>query len=136
MSKPPARVVVTKDGPYLVSGDVPLSKRTIVTDEEGGSEAWEESAPFKSQKAYALCRCGHSKSKPFCDGAHTKVGFDGTETAGREPYLKTVNAIEGATMFLADAEYLCAFGRFCDPTGKVWAQVVQSDDPALRENFI
>ena len=83
MSKTSTRVVVSKDGPYLVSGDVPLSKQTIVTDEEGGSEAWEESAPFKSQKAYALCRCGQSKAKPFCDGSHAKVEFDGTETASR-----------------------------------------------------
>ena len=58
MSKTRTRVVVTKDGPYLVSHDVPLAKQTIVTDEEGGSETWEESAPFKQQKSYALCRCG------------------------------------------------------------------------------
>jgi CDGSH-type Zn-finger protein len=136
MSKTKARVVVSKDGPYLVLGNVPLSKQTIVTDAEGGSEAWEESAPFKSQKAYTLCRCGRSKSKPFCDGTHAKVGFDGTETASREPYLKEANAIEGPTMVLTDAENLCAFGRFCDPNGQVWNQVEQSDDPVVRKNFI
>ena len=136
MSKDSARVIITKDGPYLVSGDVPLSKQTIVTDAEGGSEAWEESAPFKPQKTYALCRCGHSKSKPFCDGSHVKAGFDGTETASRAPYLEEAGAIEGPTMVLTDAEHLCAFGRFCDPNGGVWAQVGQSGDPAIRENFI
>lgn len=136
MSKTGARVVVTRDGPYLVSGDVPLSKQTIVTDEEGGSEAWKASAPFKSQKSYALCRCGHSKSKPFCDGSHTKVGFDGTETASREPYLSAAKTIDGPTMVLTDAEQLCAFARFCDPNGQVWSQVGQSDDPTVRVNFI
>ena len=115
---------------------MPLSKQTIVTDEEGGSEAWEESAPFKPQKTYALCRCGHSKSKPFCDGAHAKVGFDGTETASRERYLSEARAIEGPTMVLTDSEKLCAFARFCDPNGKVWNQVERSDDPAINTRCV
>ena len=128
MSKTRAHVVVTKDGPYLVSGDVPLAKQTIVTDDEGGSEAWKESAPYKSQKSYALCRCGHSKSKPFCDGAHTRVGFDGTETASREPYLNEAKAIEGPTMVLTDAEHLCAFARSAIPTDR---SGVRSNRPTI-----
>ena len=111
MSKAPGRIVVTKDGPYLVSGDVPLSKQTIATDDEGSSEAWEGGAPFKPQKTYALCRCGHSKSKPFCDGAHAKVGFDGTETQVVSRMSPRHVLIEGPTMVLTDSEKLCATSR-------------------------
>ncbi len=136
MSKTPVRVVVTKNGPYLASGAVPLSRYTIVTGEGGASESWEETESFKSRETYALCRCGQSKSKPFCDGTHAKVGFDGTETASREPYISEARAIEGPTMVLTDSEKLCAFARFCDPNGKVWNQVARTDDRMVRDMFI
>jgi len=37
---------------------------------------------------------------------------------------------------LTDAEALCAFGRFCDPNGKVWNQVARTDDPEVRAMFV
>src|SRR6202042_3697669 len=132
----PARVVVSKDGPYMVTGGPPLSRQTIVTDAEGGSERWEEGEPFPVRQTYPLCRCGHSNTKPFCDGTHGTVGFDGTETAGREPYLKQAKLLEGPVLSLSDAEGLCAFGRFCDPHGSVWNEVAHTDEPTTRERFL
>lgn len=129
-------VQVTTDGPYLISGGVPLSRQTIEADAEGGSEAWKESDAFPHQEKYALCRCGKSSSKPFCDGTHVKIGFDGTETATREPYLQTAGTIDGPELALTDAEQLCAFGRFCDPNGQVWSQVAGTVDPDVRATFI
>ena len=41
-AKSKVRVTVAENGPYMVSGDVPLAKQTIVADAEGGSEAWQE----------------------------------------------------------------------------------------------
>lgn len=50
------------DGPYLVRGDYRL------TDENG--------APIEARrKVVALCRCGNSRHKPFCDGTHKLTGF-------------------------------------------------------------
>jgi CDGSH-type Zn-finger protein len=135
MAKPP-RVVVSKDGPYVVTGGPPLSRQTIVTDAEGGSERWQEGETFKARESYALWRCGHSKTKPFCDGTHETVGFDGTETASREPYLKQAKVLEGPALSLSDAEGLCAFGRFCDPHGSVWNEVARTDEPATRARFL
>ena len=73
-----ARVAVSKDGPYIVTGKVPLSKQSIAVDADGGSEKWVEGKTFPEQERYALCRGGQSKKKPFCDGTHAKIGFDGT----------------------------------------------------------
>jgi len=138
MSKTPGgpRVTVTKNGPYLVSGKVPLARQTIVADSAGGSERWRESDPFPAQEGYALCRCGHSQTKPFCDGTHKQVGFDGTETASREPYARQAQLSQGPALSLSDAESLCAFARFCDPHGQVWAQVERTDEPAVRATFL
>jgi CDGSH-type Zn-finger protein len=138
MSKPKAevRVVVAKDGPYLVTGNIPLSKQTIGTDAEGGSEKWIEEASVATREKYSLCRCGHSKNKPFCDGTHSKVGFDGTETASREPHLDQARAFEGSVLMLTDTESLCAFGRFCDPHGSVWQQMRSTGDPKIKAMVI
>jgi CDGSH-type Zn-finger protein len=135
-AKTSARVVVSKNGPYLVTGNVPLSKQIIGTDDEGGSEKWVEGTKFPAQEKYALCRCGESKKKPFCDGTHAKIVFDGTETASRESYLDQAKVSDGPTMQLTDAESLCAFGRFCDPNGSVWAQVEGTDDPKVKAMFV
>src|SRR5271165_3736757 len=96
--KSQARVVVSENGPYIVRGGVPLSKQTIGTDADGGLETWRESGTFPSAEKYALCRCGHSHHKPFCDGTHAKVGFDGSEAASHAPYIEQAKAIEGPAM--------------------------------------
>ncbi|MQG73234.1 MAG: hypothetical protein FI680_00530 [SAR202 cluster bacterium] len=55
-------VHVHSDGPLLVTGDVQISI-------PGGDELVAETRVF-------LCRCGASKNKPFCDGAHKEIGFE------------------------------------------------------------
>src|SRR5512136_2911224 len=129
---PNAKIEITKDGPYLVSGSLPLSEQWIVTNAEGESLDYREGKKYPAQAQYALCRCGESANKPFCDGTHKKVQFDGTETASREPYLEQAETIEGPTMLLTDQENLCAFARFCDPKGRIWNLVTQTDNPEAR----
>jgi CDGSH-type Zn-finger protein len=130
--QPNARIQITKDGPYLVSGALPLAEQWIVTNTEGESLGYREGKKYPPQQQYALCRCGRTSNRPFCDGTHKKVKFDGTETASREPYLNQAEKIEGSTMVLTDAESLCAFARFCDPKGRIWNLVKQTDNPEAR----
>jgi len=130
--QPNMKIQVTKDGPYLVSGDLPLSEQWIATNAEGESLDYREGKKYPAQVQYSLCRCGQSANKPYCDGTHTKVKFDGTETASHEPYLKQAETIEGPTMVLTDQENLCAFARFCDPKGRIWNLVKRSDNPEAR----
>jgi len=126
------RIVIEKNGPYVVSGGVPLAIQEIVANEEGLSWDWKQGKTFKTGNKYLLCRCGQSKKKPFCDNNHLKNGFDGEETASRIPYARQAENIEGQTLILSDAEKLCAFARFCDPGGKIWGLMEITDDPKAR----
>lgn len=59
-SEPPG-IRIRRNGPYEVTGHIPLR-----------TDAWPEGA---TRQIYALCRCGASRNKPFCDGSHLRVRF-------------------------------------------------------------
>lgn len=129
-------IVVKENGPYAVSGKVPLALQVITPNAEGFSWDWVEGKSFDAGSTYELCRCGRSKNKPFCDDSHETVRFRGTETASRAPYARQAEEIEGPTLTLRDAENLCAFARFCDPAGKIWSLIEQTDNPTARDLVI
>ena len=133
MKKKVPRITVGKDGPYFVEGALPIAHQHIVTNEQGESLEWRQGEAVAAPEEYHLCRCGRSGKKPFCDGTHKKVRFDGTETASRAPHAEQAQRIEGPGMVLDDAEGLCAFARFCDPKGRVWSLVQHSDRADARK---
>ncbi len=57
------KITVSKNGPLRIEGDF------VILDAEGAT------FDLAGRKAIALCRCGHSENKPFCDGSHKRVGF-------------------------------------------------------------
>ena len=64
----PVSITACPDGPLLVRGDLQLF------DDDG--------RPVQpSRRTFALCRCGASVTKPFCDGTHSKIGFQAAEAA-------------------------------------------------------
>lgn len=69
MSESDVIVKIRLDGPILISGPVTL------IDHQGNM--YETSG----MKNIALCRCSHSRQKPFCDGSHKAAGFVGTDPA-------------------------------------------------------
>ena len=56
------KIDVKQSGPYIVSGTV------LITDKDG--------TETEKKGITALCRCGESKNKPYCDGSHKAVEFD------------------------------------------------------------
>lgn len=63
------KITVRRNGPYRVEGPV------MLVDADGNEY------DLTGKPAFSLCRCGGSLSKPFCDGQHSKIGFQGAEAA-------------------------------------------------------
>jgi len=128
-------VRVQPDGPYVVRG-TPLVRRRQVHSEHGEPMTWQTVEQLETREVYALCRCGGSADKPFCDGTHAREGFDGTETAPAGPYADRARPMPGPlsrsrmTARSASTPGSAVTGR---PTcGRCWAvQAPRTASPAL-----
>jgi len=134
--KQDATVKVTKNGPYIVSGNAPLYELIINCGSGNIPSDWLVGKKFQTPKTYVLCRCGQSKTKPFCDGTHIKVNFDGTETSDNKPQDELSKEIDGPQFTLKDAEIMCASARFCHRGGDIWDEIPKSADPKVKHNII
>jgi len=70
----PLTIRVRPDGPLVLQGPV------AIVDEHGNAFV-----PPSGKPLIALCRCGQSATKPFCDGAHKRSGFHAAELAPLPP---------------------------------------------------
>jgi CDGSH-type Zn-finger protein len=69
-------IEVSKDGPYRITGGIPL------LDAQGSPVPRNAGA---SLEHYSLCRCGHSQNKPFCSGMHWSIEFRAPHSATSRP---------------------------------------------------
>ncbi len=127
-----ARIKVTKNGPYIITGNIPLSYMSIETDIHGEACQWLEVKKYPKQDLYLLCRCGKSKNKPFCDGTHLKIKFNGADNVRNEPYLENVKEFVGPELRLTDKKELCVDAAFCVRGANIWNLTVHSDRPGFR----
>ena len=93
------RITVSQNGPYMVSGRVPLKNA--------------QGEALGSRERYLLCRCGGSANKPFCDGTHNRIGFDGTEVADRGPISHRRKAYQGNEITVYDDRSICSHSGVC-----------------------
>ena len=75
----PLQIKIRNNGPYAI--DVTTGDFALI-DHDGNAIALPELKPGKT--TITLCRCGASTKKPFCDGTHSKIGFQGADAAARE----------------------------------------------------
>ncbi|WP_305155255.1 CDGSH iron-sulfur domain-containing protein [uncultured Alistipes sp.] len=126
-------VTVTEKGPYLVYGRPPFCEQFIMPDPDNESWYFQEGRHFSTEaEPTALCRCGASQRKPYCDGAHIRADWDPQLTASRRPLLDGADKTEGATLTMTDNPQYCVFARFCHPFGGAWTLTELSSDPEAR----
>jgi CDGSH-type Zn-finger protein len=130
------RIDIIPNGPYRVSGGVPLKEMAPVLTFNGEPIDWHVLREMETPPGpwYDLCRCGQSKTRPFCDSTHETIAFDGTETASRAPYRDRAKGWTRGGETLRDDLPLCIGAGFCGTrTRKIWGMFEGSDDPAERQ---
>lgn len=91
------RISPLKDGPLLVKN---LATFTNSRDES-----------IETKPSLYLCRCGASKTKPFCDGTHVSIGFTGEK--GKDRITDKKESYKGKSVTIHDNRGICSHAGFC-----------------------
>lgn len=125
---------IIQNGPYVVTGGIPLLERKIVP--KGRGYVYEDGDQLPQSEKYALCRCGKTSTPPFCDGSHTEGGFCGQENASKSSYQDRSRLYKGQTIDIMD-DNRCAMAGFCHrENGDAWGLAKNSELGDNREEAI
>src|SRR5262245_55978435 len=105
------------NGPYVYKDPASMSPCTNLRNAKG--------QPIANQPYVALCRCGGSKTKPFCDGSHLSNGFRSEKAADRVPDKREDYA--GKRVVIHDNRGICAHAGHC--TARLPAVFREDDEP-------
>ena len=97
------RIACVPNGPYYLLNDMQASPVPNLVRSSGAACA--------TVRGIALCRCGGSKNKPFCDGTHSVIGFKDTKTA--DPAKDKRESYAGKRITILDNRSICAHAGFC-----------------------
>lgn len=133
MSDEQGQVRSMPNGPFVVEAEVPLRRKGIVASEHGESLTWETGEVLETDGVYALCRCGGSGSKPFCDGTHSRNDFDGTDAeSSASTYRERATDLGGTKITVSDDRSICTHAGFCgNRVSNVWKMVSDIDDDTV-----
>lgn len=94
------RITPTDDGPYLV-------------ERAAGITRMADGETLPADGTVALCRCGGSQNKPFCDGTHARIGFSGAKEPDRVPDERETSTSADGRIAIHDNRGLCAHAARC-----------------------
>lgn len=134
------KIVIAPNGPYLVYGNPNIVHKKQISSEHGEPMTWQTNQRLETgnRPVVALCRCGGSANKPFCDGTHAKNGFDGSETAATNTFEERKVVHEGSTGIVIKRDYsICAESGFCGHRlANIQKLAQQTDESIVRAQVI
>lgn len=131
---PEPSIKIVPNGPYVVSGAVPLRTKRPVVSEHGEPLTWRTNPTLDPDgERYLLCRCGQSSNKPYCDSTHAKIEWDGTETAASNAYAERRKSLGGEGIEIFDDRSICAHMGFCGTKEhNIWGMAGDTADTDVR----
>lgn len=112
-SKPKPTITPTPDGPYVVKGLERCSN---------------QKGPIETSGTMALCRCGQSARKPFCDGSHKQAGFSSARSDDRSE--DRLDSYAGKKVTIHDNRSICAHAGYC--TDRLATVFRMSEEPWIH----
>jgi len=106
-------IEIRKKGPYAVHGDIPLVRKKRVTSAAGEALNWATTETISADEGFVLCRCGQSKTKPFCDGTHDHIDFDDAGPDTFAPVSETQEVLEGDEIRVKVDNSYCVHAKYC-----------------------
>jgi CDGSH-type Zn-finger protein len=134
----PKRIRIKANGSYKVPGDILLVRKIQIVSEHGEPLTWKNEGKIETNGDYSLCRCGQSGCKPFCDGTHRSIDFDGTEAASPAPSASRQHPYPGGVHITVRKDHsLCMDSGFCGLRNKSTMKLVlETADTATRSMLI
>jgi len=127
------QITVTENGPYIVRGSVPVVSKRPVVSEHGEPLTWKTERSNEPKATVALCRCGHSSNKPYCDGTHASTDWDGSQNPPEGTYSERATSYGGEGMEVLDDRPLCVHAGFCgNQVTNVWKMAAKTGDTQVR----
>jgi CDGSH-type Zn-finger protein len=131
------KIEIDFNGPYLVSGGIPLVRKTQVVSEYGEPLTWKKEEVIPAGEEYRLCRCGQSQDKPFCDSTHLEKDFDGTECAETNLTAERQVTHAGTGIVVKKDPHVCMESGFCaNRVTRIEKLVTETGDTQLRSLVI
>lgn len=131
------QIKVGESGPYMVSGEIPLTTKTPVVSEHGEPLTWKTSPATETRERFALCRCGASANKPFCDGSHSSTEWESVESSADRSYVERAKSYGGEGIEIFDDRPTCVHAGFCgNKATNVWKMADKTGDSRVRAEAI